>query len=254
MRVRLLIAMLLLMPLGASALAQTAGIREVTASGRAVIPLDTKIRYTTMIVLPDDEEILDVVCGDRDFWVISAAQNIAHVKPAKEGAATNLNLITSSGNVYSFLLRETRTAQPDLKLYVTADPQSARGPQRYFSATQVVALQTELRDAHATIEAARRAADEQVASFRQQYPASLRFAYGSPKFERPFFVRSIWHDGQFTYIKSDAPELPALYEITDGQPAVINFQVQDGTYIVPKVIQRGYLALGKDRFNFQQGR
>ena len=46
-----------------------------------------------MILLPDEEEILDVVCGDKDFWVISATQNIAHVKPAKEGAATNLNLV-----------------------------------------------------------------------------------------------------------------------------------------------------------------
>ena len=88
------------------AAAQTTGVREVTASDRSLIPLDTRLRYTTMVVLPDGEEILDVVCGDRDFWVISAAQNIAHVKPAKEGAATNLNLVTASGTVYSFLLTE----------------------------------------------------------------------------------------------------------------------------------------------------
>ena len=29
--------------------------------------------------------ILDVICGDKDFWVITSTQNIAHVKPAKEG-------------------------------------------------------------------------------------------------------------------------------------------------------------------------
>ena len=59
-----------------------------------------------MIVLPEGEEILDVICGDKDFWVISATHNIAHVKPAKEGASTNLNLVTASGAVYSFLLTE----------------------------------------------------------------------------------------------------------------------------------------------------
>ena len=59
-----------------------------------------------MVLLPDGEEILDVICGDRDFWVITATHNIAHVKPAKEGAATNLNLVTASGAVYSFLLTE----------------------------------------------------------------------------------------------------------------------------------------------------
>ena len=99
-----------------------------------------------------------------------------------------------------------------------------------------------------------RRADEGVAAFRQSYPSSLQFAYGAPKYEKPFFVRSIWHDGQFTYIKSDARELPALYELKDGEPAVVNFQVQQGTYVVPKVLERGYMALGKDRLTFQQGR
>jgi type IV secretion system protein VirB9 len=67
-------------------------------------------------------------------------------------------------------------------------------------------------------------------------------------------VRSIWHDGEFTYIKSVARELPALYELKDGQPSLVNFQVEQGTYVIPKVLERGYLALGKERFSFQQGR
>ena len=65
-------------------------------------------------------------------------------------------------------------------------------------------------------------------------------------------MRAIWHDGQFTYLKSDATELPALYELKDGKPAVVNFQVQHGTYVVPKVLDRGYLALGNARFTFEQ--
>ena len=44
--------------------------------------------------------------GDKDFWVVNATQNILHVKPAKEGSSTNLNLVTGSGAVYSFLLTE----------------------------------------------------------------------------------------------------------------------------------------------------
>jgi type IV secretory pathway VirB9-like protein len=249
------LATLLLVPLAAAALsAQSMGIREVTASSRSVIPLNTKIRYTTMILLPDDEEILDVVCGDKDFWVISATQNIAHVKPAKEGAATNLNLVTASGTVYSFLLTEGKAAQPDLKLYVTADPNAAHGKPKYYSAAQVTALQTEVTEAHAATVTAEHRTDDAIATFRQQYPAKLEFAYGTPKYEKPFFVKSIWNDGQFTYIKSDARELPALYEVKDGQPSLVNFQVQGGTFVVPKILDRGYLALGKEKFAFQQGR
>ena len=254
MRARLLAAFVLL-PLGAVSLgAQATGIREVSASDRSLVPLHTKIRYTTMVVLPEEEEILDVICGDRDFWVISATQNVAHVKPAKEGAATNLNLVTASGAVYSFLLTEGKNAQPDLKVYVAADPKATRAKPKYYSANHVGALQTELTEAKAAIQTAHLRSEETITSFRQQYPAALQFTYGTPKYHKPFFVRSIWHDGQFTYIKSDARELPALYELKDGRPSLINFQVQSGTYVVPKVLDRGYLALGKDRFSFQQGR
>ena len=218
-----------------------------------MIPLHTKIRYTTMVILPDDEEILDVVCGDRDFWVISAAQNIAHIKPAKEGAATNLNLVTARGTVYSFLMTEGKVAQPDLKVYVTADPNAQRAKPKYVSVAQVNALEAELTEARATIEKVQHRTDDELATFKQQYPSALQFVYGTPKYEKPFYVRSIWNDGQFTYIKTDAHELPALYEVKDGQPSLVNFQVQSGTYVVPKLIDRGYLALGKNKFSFQQG-
>ena len=188
-----------------SAQAQGTGIREVSASARSLIPLQTRLRYTTMVVLPEGEEILDVICGDKDFWVISSTHNIAHVKPAKEGAATNMNLVTASGAVYSFLLTEKGgTGMPDLKVYVNADPNAPQGKPKYYSAAQVENLQGELAEAKAQVEAANRRAIESIATYQQQYPAKLQFVYGSPKYEKPFLVRSIWNDGQFTYIKADA--------------------------------------------------
>ena len=241
----------LIAPTAASA--QTNGIREVSASPRSLIPLQTRLRYTTMIILPDGEEILDVLVGDRDFWVISATHNIAHVKPAKEGAATNLNLVTASGAVYSFLLSEKNGAPgPDLKIYVNADPTSPAAQPKYYSAAQVEALQAQLEASRAAVEAANRRAAESIATYQQQYPTKLQFVYGTPRYGKPFLVRSIWHDGQFTYIKADATELPALYEVKDGKPSLLNFQVQGGTYVVPKVLDQAYLALGKERFEFSQ--
>jgi type IV secretion system protein VirB9 len=235
--------------------AQSTSVREASASDRGLIQLNTRVRYTTMVVLPDGEDILDVVCGDKDFWVISAAQNIAHVKPAKEGAATNLNLVAASGTVYSFLLTESKTTPPDLKVYVTADPSAApTKPQKYYSAGQVSDLQAQLTVAKTAVLTAQHQADEAVAAFRRDYPASMQFVYGTPAYKKPFFVRSIWHDGRFTYIRTDARELPALYEVMDGQPSLLNFQVYAGTYVVPKVLDRGYLMLGKARFEFGQGR
>src|SRR5687768_8690143 len=127
--------------------AQTSGIREVSATARSLIPLQTRLRYTTMIVLPEGDEILDVICGDKDFWVITSTHNIAHVKPAKEGAATNLNLVTASGEVYSFLLTEKIGApMPDLKVYVNADPNASPGKPKYYTAAQMEGLRTELEE------------------------------------------------------------------------------------------------------------
>src|SRR5438874_2892110 len=237
-------------PSGLIASAQTTGIREVTASAHSVIPLQTRIRYTTMILLPDDDEILDVVTGDRDFWVISATHNIAHVKPAKEGAATNLNLVTASGAVYSFLLTEKGNSMPDLKVYVTPDPDTARGKAKYYTAAQFESVQAEVTAARDALEAERQRVANAIASYQQEYPSKLQFVYGAPKYEKPFLVRAIWNDGQFTYVRTEATELPALYEVKDGSPSLLNFQVRNGTYVVPKVLDRGYLALGKAQFDF----
>jgi len=248
-----LIASFGLVAVPASASAQTAGIREVTATDRNVIPLNTRLRYTTMIVLPEGDEILDVICGDRDFWVVSAVQNVAHVKPAKADAETNLNLVTARGTIYSFLLKEkSGTGQPDLKIYVNAGQTAPNGRPKYYSAADVEKLNTELTEARSAIVSTEQRAKEAVTTATQQYPAKLRFAYGTPKYERPFFVRAIWNDGEFTYLKTDARELPALYELKDGKPSVVNFKVQAGTYVVPKVLDRGYLALGESKFTFEQ--
>jgi type IV secretion system protein VirB9 len=113
-------------------------------------------------------------------------------------------------------------------------------------------LQAELTEARAAVEAANRRAAESIANYQQQYPAKLQFVYGTLRYSKPFLVRSMWHDGQFTYIKADATELPALYEVKDGKPALLNFQVHQGTYVVPKVLDEGYFALGKERYTFSQ--
>jgi type IV secretory pathway VirB9-like protein len=244
-----------LVPLAAvSATAQVEGIREVTATDRSLIPLHTRLRYTTMVVLPDGEEVLDVICGDRDFWVISATQNVVHVKPAKPGAETNLNLVTARGTIYSFLLLEqSGGGAPDLKVYVTSDAVAPTAPPKYYSAGEVERIQQDLTEARTAVTVAEQQAVEAIARERDAYPARLQFVYGTPKYERPFLVRAMWHDGQFTYVQADATELPALYELKDGEPAVLNFQVRGtGTYVVPKVLERGYFALGNARFGFAQ--
>ena len=94
------------------------GARVVQYGDRDVIQVKARLRFTTLIVLPRNEQIMDFVCGDKEYWVVNGAQNFAYIKPAKEGSRTNLNLVAASGNVYSFVLAESSEGEPDLKLFV----------------------------------------------------------------------------------------------------------------------------------------
>ena len=44
---------------------------------RDVVRVNTKLRYTTLIVLPKNERILDFTCGDKEFWVVNGTENFA---------------------------------------------------------------------------------------------------------------------------------------------------------------------------------
>ena len=60
----------------------------------------------------------------------------------------------------------------------------------------------------------------------------------------------MYHDDKFTYIQARPEETPVLYEIADGKPSLINFEYVDGVYVVRKILDRGYFAIGKEKLNF----
>ena len=80
-------------------------------------------------------------------------------------------------------------------------------------------------------EAARSALENGLTTFRTTYPLGLQFPYRFKANEKPFFVAAIYTDGTFTYIKSDAQELPALYEVRDGTPNLVNFEYKNARLI-----------------------
>ena len=87
--------------------------------------------------------------------------------------------------------------------------------------------------------------------FRADYPTeALKFDY-TYRNESPFNVSAIYHDDKFTYIKSSAPEKFAVYEVKDGKPDLISFQLQDGTYVIPTVVDKGYLEIGKHKLDLR---
>jgi type IV secretory pathway VirB9-like protein len=239
--------------------------RVVHYSQTDIIPIRAKIRFSTLIVLPANEEILDFTTGDKDFWIINGVHNLCYVHPAQAGIKSNLNLITASGHVYSFLLTEISDQpdeQPDLKVFVVPKDESSiasvGGQVKYVRASEVEAYRQEAEAAQAqatqAIQKAQAHARQAITAYREQYPAKLRFdyEYKSKATRPPFSVTAIYHDDRFTYIKSSAQEKPAIYEIKDGKPDLVNFDFENGVYIVPEIVDRGYLVIGKQRVSFKR--
>ena len=212
-----------------------------------IVPIRARMRYTTLIELPPAEKILEVATGDKDFWIVDDVGNDCFLHPAKADIHSNLNLITDKGNVYSFTLDDVETSDPDLKVVIEpSDPStlaSVRGPEKFVPASEVT-------DARMQAQAVELHAQQAVEQFRANYPVEhLAFDY-TYKNKPPFDIQAIYHDDHFTYIKSLATEKFAVYALKDGKPDLISFQLQDNTYVIAQVVDRGYLQIGKKKLAF----
>jgi type IV secretory pathway VirB9-like protein len=266
---RVVVRFIALITLGAAlfpvspARAATEAARVVKYAKEDIVPVRAKLRFSTLIVLPEDEEILDFTTGDKEFWIINGSHNLCYVHPAQAGIRSNLNLITAAGHVYSFVLTEISNdpnAEPDLKIFVEPKEVSGvtakSGLRGYVSAAEAEAYKKELETLRAQsadqLRAAQAQSGEQVNRFRSGYATKLQFDFllDAKAAREPFLVSAVYHDDTFTYIKCAAREKPALYEMKDGKPNLINFQLENGVYIVPKILDSGYLAIGKKKLSF----
>ncbi|WP_026441376.1 TrbG/VirB9 family P-type conjugative transfer protein [Pseudacidobacterium ailaaui] len=238
---------LALIPLGASA--QDASARTVEYHSQDIVPIHAKLKYTTLIELPATEKIMEAATGDKDFWVVDVVGNFCFVHPAKAGISSNLNLITDKGNIYSFTLQDVSgsTETPDLKVIVVPADRSSivasAGPPQFVPAAQLEQSQQALAAVQSHI-------TELNDEFKSAYPLSLKFDYSFHANEAPFDIQAIYHDDKFTYIKTDAQEKFSVYEMKDGKPNLITYQLNNGTYIIPKVMDSGYVELGKKKMEF----
>jgi type IV secretion system protein VirB9 len=234
-----------------NAVAQDASARTVLYHSQDIVPIHAKLKYTTLIELPATEKIMEAATGDKEFWVVDVVGNFCFVHPAKAGIASNLNLITDKGNIYSFTLQDVSTSSvaPDLKMIVQPADRSAlvasTGPAQFVPAAQF----EESRQALATVQSH---VEQVVDEYKSAYPLQLKFDYSFKANEAPFDIQSIYHDDKFTYIKTNAPEKFSVYEMKDGKPNLISYDLRDGTYIIPKVMDSGYVELGKKRMDFSR--
>ena len=238
-----------------------------------IIRLRTRVRHTTVIQLPGRENILDFVVGDSEYWHLTGAANLAFLKPISEGVSTNVALVCESGRIYSFLVSE-QPGQPHLVVRIASaaesDPRISPGAHQpaFVARDQVEAYQQMAEqarqnagaaqaEAEQQIDTVRQQAEAEISSFRADYPTRLKFPYRlqDKALKWPFLVESMWHDGQFTYLRSNAQESPALYEIKEGKPALVAYDLnEDGLYVARHLLGDGWLQIGKEKAQWKLDR
>lgn len=247
----------------------SSSVLRVTEQEDQLVEIRTRIRHTTLLVLPGGEEILDFVVGDADYWHLTGSANIAYLKPLEPEVRTNVALVCASGRIYSFLAEEyeqnphlvVRIERGDDTKSKTAAPHDpafvSRGSvEGYQRAARQAAEQARAASeaAAAQVEEAQADSSSKIDAFRASYPARLRWPYRLERdaFTPPFLVEAMWTDGRFTYLRSHAQEAPALYELKDGKPSQVAYDLsEDGLYIARHVLGPGLLRIGEKQVRWR---
>ena len=254
-----------------TAYAQQKAPRTVQVSSTTAPPvIRTSLNESTLLELPAEEKVATVFGGNTDDWIFNAghvASRFISVKPKAAAAksSTNVHIISDHGNDYTLELREVSADQAgegfDSTVFLVQTDQDAQkkiaDAPVFIPAAEVKEkeerLEREVAQAQAAAAADKRTAEVAQEKYQSTYPSNLHFDYSWDRSRaRALGVRQIWDDGKFTYIQGKFEEPPVVYELKDKKGSLINFDFANGLYTVPKLLQNGYVSIGKARVEFHR--
>lgn len=238
--------------------------RTITVSVTDAPPvIRTGLLQSTLILLPPEEKVATVFGGDTIGWVFDGghvASRFVSVKPKVASGATDIHIVSDHGNDYTLELREVSAESDphfDSKVFILPGDQDAK--ERliqlpvFVPAAELERAKQEAAAAKASAAVELKAGDAKAEQYRSQYPGSLHFDYRwDQKKGRELGLLQIWRDDKFTYLRGRFQETPALYELKDRKGSLINFDFSNGLYTVPKELDKGYLAIGKQKVEFSR--
>lgn len=238
--------------------------RTVAVSEAAAPPqIRAGLLQSTLILLPAEEKVANVFAGDTVDWVFDGGHvpsRFISIKPKVANTVTDVHIVSDHGNEYTLELREVSGDEDthfDSKVFVVPGDKAA---QERLVELPVFVPVTELEkvkqeDAAAQTAQATTLKTEQAKqeAYRSQYPGTLNFDFTWDKKKgKQLGLEEIWRDDKFTYLRGQFQETPALYEVKDKKPSLINFDFSNGLYTVPKEIDNGYLSIGKQKVEFHR--
>lgn len=218
---------------------------------------------STLIVLPAEEKVANVFAGDTVDWVFDGghvASRFISVKPKVANGSTDIHIVSDHGNEYTLQLHEVSSdADPhfDSKIFINPGDKAAKDRlvalPVFVPASELDKAKQEAATAKAAQVAELKAEEGKAEQYRSKYPGSLHFDYAWDQSKgKTLGLQQIWRDDKFTYLRGHFQETPALYEMKDGKGSLINFDFNAGLYTVPKQLEHGYLAIGKQKVEFHR--
>ncbi len=238
--------------------------RTVTVSEADTPPvIRAGLLQSTLIVLPAEEKVANVFAGDTVDWVFDGghvASRFISVKPKVASGSTDIHVVSDHGNEYTLQLHEVSSETDphfDSKVFIAPGDQAAKDRLTqlpvFVPAAELDKAKQEATAAKAAQAAELKAEETKAEQYRSQYPGSLHFDYSWDKAKgKALGLEEIWRDDKFTYLRGQFQETPALYELKDGKGSLINFDFNAGLYTVPKQLEHGYLAIGKQKVEFHR--
>src|SRR3954469_316422 len=230
--------------------------RTVLVHSQDVVPISVSVGYSTLVVLPKGEEIIASSCGDTKIWAIDWNGNNAFLKQGIDtpGERTNVNLVTASGNTYSFLVSEVskdKAAAIDLRVILEqGDTKAVTNLEHpaYVRAELANELKESLKRKEEEITQIKKNAS--LDAIREQ---KHDYQWERGKEADAFGIKSIWHDSKFTYIEAESQNAPSLYEVIDGKDSVVQYSLENGKYVVTHIMTHGIFRAGKTKLEFKKG-
>jgi type IV secretory pathway VirB9-like protein len=235
--------------------------RTVQVEKQDVVPIYSTFNYSTIIVLPDKEQVMTWEAGEHDLWAINNTDHTVSVKPKlvvklahKKIDPTNINIIAASGNVYSVVVSEVSGTDQSADLKVILEQKDAEAlanmdHPKFVRADYADGLKKALETSkEEAAQAKQTAVVSEVKEIRHDYE------WSRGKEAEAFGLKSIYRDSRFTYIEAASQNAPSLYEVINGKESVVQYQLENGKYVVGHVMQRGVLRAGKTKLEFTRSK
>ena len=230
-------------------------VRHVSAGPEDIIELNTATFEYSSIVLPEGKKAVTYLCGDPKHWdvqIIEGAERFVSMKPSPGAHPTDIQVLTDHNHNYTVQAKTDAKAAVDIKLFLdSTDVESLKKPPTFVPAAEVARTKVELEQTEAELARVKKDAQQQVRSeedqYRALYPQKLTFDYSFERDKAPFNIHSVFRDDKFTYIAANLEEVASFYEVKDGKPNLVQFQYQNGVYVIRDLVDHGYLQVGKKR-------